>query len=172
MGPYFCSLTTQDLQRVILWFHWLLLLCIWRFHKTLLFWEVQSSCDLVLGFVLFGKLCLGKGCWSHSGIQVTYVAELLYVYTMVMQNVASNPPAFVLAVLCPGLIPLTECSAVLIPYIYVAVVLLLLNMHVLRVELTWACSGVPEIRGKWSGFLLLYIYVPAPLVHQRSPVPH
>lgn len=70
-------------------------------------------------------------------IQVTYVTGLLCVYAMVMQLLFAQ--CFqLLAAPCPGLIPLVECSVVLVPYIvlscYVAVVVSLLNMHLLRVR--------------------------------------
>lgn len=155
MGPYFCSLTTQDLQRVILWFHWLTLLCIWHFHKTLLFWEVQSSCDLVLVFVLFGKLCLGNGCWLRSGIQVTYVAELLCVYIMVMQLLFAEcclQPSRFSPCCSVSWIHSTRrmfsCSGS--PHCSVLFVMLCSSSTCLcsESELTWACSGVSEIRGK------------------------
>lgn len=95
-----------------------------------------SSCS---GFCSFWKAL------SWEWLLVTFRSHMLLGFSVCTQwscssslrNV-SNSPAFILAAPCPGLIPLVECSVVLVPYIvlscYVAVVVSLLNMHVLRVR--------------------------------------
>lgn len=127
MGPSLSSLTTQDSQRVILWFHWLMLLCIWHFHKNL-FFEKSKVHVISFWFLFFlesSVLGMAAGCIQvfRSHMLLNFSVCTQWSCSFSLRNVASNSPAFALAALFPGLIPLAERSVVLVPYIVLSCLL-------------------------------------------------
>lgn len=126
-GIFFLFLTTQDSQRVILWFHWLTFSGFGTSTKPF-FFEKFKVCVILIWFLFFlesSVLAMCAGCIQvfRSHVLLSFSLCTQHSCSFSLHNVASNSPAFDLAALCPELIPLAEYSVVLVPYIVLSCLL-------------------------------------------------